>query len=80
VSFLEAQGRLYLLTDMLGNLGDHLIWAGTRDLLDSANVACESLPLDGVASAADPGGTLLVPGSGAFVRLWHEWLPDIPSA
>jgi len=75
--FLASQKRLYLLTDMRGNIGDHLIWAGTRDLLDSRGVHCTPLPLNDVTGACDPRGTLLVPGSGAFVRFWHEWLPAV---
>ena len=34
LSFLGAQCDLHLLTEMHGNIGDHLIWAGTRDLLE----------------------------------------------
>jgi exopolysaccharide biosynthesis predicted pyruvyltransferase EpsI len=76
LSFLGGLSDLYLLTGMHGNTGDHLIWAGTRDLLDSARLAYASLPLHEMVGVADRQGTLLVPGSGALVRLWHEWLPD----
>ena len=45
LSFLGAQCDLHLLTEMHGNIGDHLIWAGTRDLSRSAGVGYMPLPL-----------------------------------
>lgn len=76
LSFLGAQCDLYLLTEMRGNIGDHLIWAGTRDLLKSARVRYRPIPLHEVGDEDHPRSTLLVPGSGALTKSWHEWLPS----
>jgi len=76
VRFLRSQAEPYLLTEMPGNIGDHLIWAGTRDLLVAGGVSCRPLATYEVGRLHYPHSTLLIPGSGAFSRLWHEWLPD----
>ena len=73
--FLGAQSDLCLLTEMHGNIGDHLIWAGTRDLLESAGIRYTSMPLHEVGNRDRPRSTLLIPGSGAWTKSWHEWLP-----
>lgn len=77
MEFLGAQAELHLLTDMHGNIGDHLIWAGTTDLLDSAGINYEPMSLHEVKDAHYPRSSLLIPGSGAFEQFWHEWLPDV---
>jgi GT2 family glycosyltransferase/exopolysaccharide biosynthesis predicted pyruvyltransferase EpsI len=55
----------------LGNLGDQLIWAGTRALLDSR--AYREIGLGELASSE--GDTVLLAGSGAWSRPYHEWAP-----
>ena len=75
LSFLGAQCDLHLLTEMYGNIGDHLIWAGTRDLLESAGVGYMLLPLHEVGNKDRPRSTLLIPGNAALTKFWHEWLP-----
>ena len=37
-SYLLGFHHIYLLTQLRGNIGDHLIWAGTEDLLRSGGV------------------------------------------
>jgi GT2 family glycosyltransferase/exopolysaccharide biosynthesis predicted pyruvyltransferase EpsI len=54
-----------------GNLGDGLIAAGTHALLEGRvyrEVSVDELP-------SSSGDTLLLPGSGAFCRPYHEWMP-----
>lgn len=80
LAYLGEQGDLCLLTDMKGNIGDHLIWAGTRELLNSGRVPYTAIRPEDTSIAAHPRSTLLIPGSGAFDRRWHEWLPDIVRA
>jgi exopolysaccharide biosynthesis predicted pyruvyltransferase EpsI len=62
---------------MRGNIGDHLIWAGTSDLLDHSGVHYETLAAGDVTSGRFPRGDLLIHGSGAFDARWHEWLPEL---
>jgi hypothetical protein len=76
LSFIRTESDLYLLTDMPGNIGEHLICAGTTELLVSGNIRFKDMPVGDAANAARRRGTLLIPGSGAFDRRWHEWLPD----
>jgi hypothetical protein len=76
LAYLGEQHDLHLLTEMRGNMGDQLIWPGTRDLLDSGQVPYSTTTLGEVGEAAHPLSTLLIPGSGAFDQRWHEWLPD----
>jgi GT2 family glycosyltransferase len=54
-----------------GNMGDELIRAGTERLLEGHifhEVALDELP-------CRSGDTVLLPGSGAFCRPYHEWMP-----
>ena len=54
-----------------GNVGDELIRAGTHRLLDTQvfrEVGIDELPACG-------GDTVLLPGSGAWCRPYHEWMP-----
>jgi hypothetical protein len=76
VEYLGRQSHLRLLTEMLGNTGDRLIWAGTRDVLRAGRLEWTPLPVREVRSGRHRGETLVIPGSGAFVGLWHEWLPQ----
>ena len=51
-----------------GNVGDELIWAGTRALLDGhvyREIGIDDLP-------ANRGGTALLCGGGAFSRSYNE--------
>lgn len=60
----------------IGNVGDELIWAGTRRLL--ADVAYREVgigELDGVS-----GHTVLLSGGGAWSQPYHELLPEILGA
>ena len=56
----------------LGNLGDHLIWAGTRELLGGH--IYREIGVDEVAGAR--GHTALIAGGGAFTRL-YAWMPRL---
>lgn len=75
LNFLAKQSDLYLLSDIPGNIGDYLIWMGTEDLLADGRIPYTSIPLKDLESAHIPQGTLLVPGSGALTKNFHEWLP-----
>ena len=55
----------------VGNLGDELIYAGTRRLL--AGVPCREIALDQVPVAS--GHTALLAGGGAWCRPYHELMP-----
>src|SRR3984885_13861575 len=55
----------------IGNLGDELIRAGTHRLL--ASHAVREIELDSLPACQ--GRTLLLPGSGAWCRPFHEWMP-----
>jgi hypothetical protein len=78
-SFIERDGPVWLLSEMRGNIGDHLIWAGTERLLDSQLVPYVRLPVSELTQDRDTwrGGTLVVPGSAAWTASWHEWLPSL---
>jgi exopolysaccharide biosynthesis predicted pyruvyltransferase EpsI len=73
--FLAQQSDLCLLTNIPGNIGDHLIWAGTEDLLAFGGIPYTSILLKDIQDIDLPRGTLLVPGSGALTKSYHEWLP-----
>jgi GT2 family glycosyltransferase/exopolysaccharide biosynthesis predicted pyruvyltransferase EpsI len=54
-----------------GNIGDELIRAGTHRLLEDhifREIGVDELP-------CSSGDTVLLPGSGAFSRGYHEWMP-----
>jgi GT2 family glycosyltransferase/exopolysaccharide biosynthesis predicted pyruvyltransferase EpsI len=69
----EAIGehRELTLVRGFGNLGDELIRAGTHRLLGT-NVFRE-IGVDDLPCCS--GDTVLLPGSGAFCRPYHEWMP-----
>jgi exopolysaccharide biosynthesis predicted pyruvyltransferase EpsI len=73
--YLRRQTNVYLLTGMHGNVGDRLIWAGTRDLLDQERILYREISLNGLQTNDRCKGTLVIPGSGAWTESWHEWLP-----
>jgi len=75
---LRDRQPVILLTEIPGNIGDHLIWAGGRHLLENGGIAYEELPLRDLESLRTRPfpGTLVVPGSAAFTSLFHEWLPQ----
>lgn len=77
--FLRQAEHLWLLTEMPGNIGDHLIWAGTERLLNLAGLDCRRISVSHLkrTSHEKRSGDLLIPGSGAFVSRFHEWLPAL---
>jgi GT2 family glycosyltransferase len=73
-ALLAEIGDGYDLTFMHagGNVGDQLIWAGTRELLRGhifREIELDELPSSG-------GDTVLLAGSGAFSRPYHDWMPQ----
>ena len=79
-SHVAAIGPVHVLTGLPGNIGDHLIWAGTEDLLRSVDIGFHRLHMADVADVTGRDrrdGALVIPGSGALTRLWHEWLPNL---
>jgi exopolysaccharide biosynthesis predicted pyruvyltransferase EpsI len=76
--FLRPTSPIYLLTEMQGNVGDQLIWAGTERMLSMSGLTFNRLTVQQLKEKIHKApGTLVVPGSGAFVARWHEWLPDL---
>jgi exopolysaccharide biosynthesis predicted pyruvyltransferase EpsI len=76
--FLHPTSPIYLLTEMQGNVGDQLIWAGTERMLCMSGLTFNRLTVQQLKEKIHKTpGTLVVPGSGAFVDRWHEWLPDL---
>jgi GT2 family glycosyltransferase/exopolysaccharide biosynthesis predicted pyruvyltransferase EpsI len=55
----------------LGSVGDELIWAGTRNLLEEH--VYREINLEQLSSSS--GDTALLTGSGAWCRSYHEWMP-----
>lgn len=72
---LDAIGSAPDLTVLsgYGNVGDELIWAGTRELL--AGHIYRDLPVQGITEAR--GDTVLLPGGGAWSRQYHEYMPTL---
>ncbi len=54
-----------------GNIGDDLIYAGTRQLL--AGLQYREIPFKEIEQAR--GHTALLAGSGAWCQAYHDWLP-----
>ena len=77
--FLKQERLLWLLTDMPGNIGDHLIWQGVERLLYTSGIVFNRISVQELTELAkQPSmGTLVIPGSGAFVSIFHEWLPAL---
>lgn len=81
-TWLRSMRHIRLLSAMRGNVGDHLIWKGTETLLHMEGINFDCMSLDDLEAMSDTpiGGTLVIPGSGAFTTLWHEWLPQFVSS
>lgn len=77
--FLRRKGPLTLLSEMPGNIGDHLIWAGTEAMLRDANLDYGRITVGDLRNCSGERrqGSLVIPGSGAFTSRWHEWLPGL---
>ena len=73
--FIKRIGPVRLLSEMPGNIGDYLIEAGAEWLLDSHLVPYVRLPVSELTQDRDTwrGGTLVVPGSGAWTASWHRY-------
>jgi len=55
-----------------GNVGDHLIWEGTRALLREAGLRWSEASIFNAAHLLSPDDTVLVMGSGGWCRAHHE--------
>jgi exopolysaccharide biosynthesis predicted pyruvyltransferase EpsI len=75
--WLHQQGPLRLIVRMPGNIGDALIWRGTADLFERHRIDAERIDHRQALDGPHPDTTLVIPGSGALTRLWHEWLPEL---
>ena len=75
--YLRVEPHLFLLSDMPGNIGDHLIWKGTQRLLKNQSIDFEHISVEHVIEnlTSYSESTLVIPGSGAMTSRWHEWLP-----
>jgi exopolysaccharide biosynthesis predicted pyruvyltransferase EpsI len=75
--YLRAEQHIILLSGMPGNIGDHLIWAGTRRLLKDQDIDFDQMNVKDVIdnNLSYGNSTLVIPGSGAMTGRWHEWLP-----
>lgn len=80
--FLSTSKSIFLLEGMRGNTGDHLIWDGTRRLLSQIGASYKGISVSDISQygLAEPHGTLVIPGSGAFTESFNEWLPDLVNA
>ena len=77
IADMRSRSPVRLLTQMPGNTGDHLIWSGTEALLNAAGIPFGRLSVMDVTAHSFPDECLIVPGSGALTRAWHEWLPAL---
>jgi exopolysaccharide biosynthesis predicted pyruvyltransferase EpsI len=75
--WLRGLGPLRLIVRMPGNIGDHLIWRGCCDLFERYGLAAERIDHGEALEGRHPEHSLVIPGSGALTRLWHEWLPEL---
>lgn len=75
--WLHERGPLRLIVRMPGNIGDALIWRGTADLFERHRIDAERIDHRQALDGPHPDTTLVIPGSGALTRLWHEWLPEL---
>jgi len=78
-AFLLQCQPLTLLSEIPGNIGDHLIWLGTERMLTSSGLTFDRLPMQVLQGSLSQRrkGILLIPGSGALTAKWHEWLPSL---
>jgi hypothetical protein len=75
--WLPGLGPLRLIVRMPGNIGDQLIWRGCCDLFERHGIAAERIDHHQTLEGSHPEHSLVIPGSGALTRLWHEWLPEL---
>lgn len=77
-TFLKNLGPLALLDSIPGNIGDHLIWAGTVRFLEKLRMKFSRISLQDLMSGRvkSEATTLLIPGNAALTADWHEWLPN----
>lgn len=78
--FIRQLHNICLLTDMYGNIGDHLIWGGTLNFLDTLGVEYCKISTRQISNCEQidtRNACLLISGSGAFDKRWHEWLPQL---
>ncbi len=72
---------VWLLSEMAGNIGDHLIWRGTERLLDGLPLEFERVRCSEINGEKtqynNNNDTLVIPGSGAFNKNFHGWLPQL---
>ena len=62
---------------MPGNIGDHLIWAGTQRLLRDQGIYFERTSVEDISGGNSnyTDSTLVIPGNAAMTSRWNEWLP-----
>src|SRR4030088_2784557 len=70
------QAAHFTLVRSIGNLGDQLIAAGTRQLL--AGLSYDEVPIE--EAVRSRGGTALLMGSGAWCGPFHEIMPTALTA
>lgn len=74
---LARRWPVLVLSDLPGNIGDRLIWAGTDVLLETAGIRARRVPVVAMSRMTTRNACLVVPGSGALTSIWHEWLPAL---
>jgi len=77
--FINQIKPISLMSNMPGNIGDHLIYLGSERLLSGGGVDYDYISVSSLRKLPmrEPVGTLVVPGSGAWTKSWHEWLPSL---
>jgi exopolysaccharide biosynthesis predicted pyruvyltransferase EpsI len=75
-NFIKQNSNIFLLTDLPGNIGDHLIWEGTIDFLKLNQIKYKKISISELSRIGCIDGCLLIPGSGALTTYFHEWLPE----
>jgi len=74
--YLRQHSNIYLLTELPGNIGDHLIWEGTIVFLNNHKISFKEIRKQDLDSISTIDGCLLIPGSGALTKHFNEWLPE----
>ena len=74
--YLKQYSNIYLLTELPGNIGDHLIWEGTIVFLNNHKISFKEIKKQDLDSISAIDGCLLIPGSGALTKHFNEWLPE----
>jgi len=75
--YLRKYSNIYLLREIPGNVGDHLIWEGTTVFLDNQNISFKEIAMQDLHGVSSINGCLLIPGSGALSKNFNEWLPEL---